>query len=60
MVEVNKLELEKLEKAEFIEPSISPYSALKVCVAKPDGTLRVAIDFQVVNKNIVNNAYPMH
>ena len=38
-------ELFKLEKADFIEPSISPYSAPTVCVAKPDGTLRVTIDF---------------
>ena len=43
-------ELFKLEKADFIEPSISPYSAPTVCVAKPDGTLRVTIDFQMVNK----------
>ena len=32
-------ELEKLEKVEFIEPSISPYSALIVCVKKSDNTL---------------------
>ena len=55
-----KDELFKLEKADFIEPSISPYSAPTVCMAKPDGTLRVTIDFQMVNKNIVNDAYPMH
>ena len=52
-------ELFKLEKADFIEPLISPYSAPTVCVANPDGTLRVTIDFWMVNKNIVNNAYPM-
>ena len=40
-------ELDKLEKADFIEPSISPYSAPTVCVAKPDGTLRVTIKFQL-------------
>ena len=53
-------ELFKPEKADFIEPLISPYSAPTVCVVKPDGTLRVTIDFQMVNKNNVNNAYPMH
>ena len=46
-------ELDKLEKVDFIEPSISPYSAPTVCAAKPDGTLRVTIDFQMVNKYIV-------
>ena len=49
-------ELYKLEKADFIEPSISPYSAPTIGVAKPDGTLRVTIDFRMVNKNIMNNA----
>ena len=53
-------ELDKLEKVDFIEPLFSPYSAPTVCVAKPDGTLRVTIDFQMVNKNIVNDAYSMH
>ena len=55
-----KDELFRFEKADFIELSISPYSAPMVFVAKPDGTLRVTIDFWMVNKNIVSNAYPMH
>ena len=38
-------ELNKLEIADFIELLISPYSATTKCVAKPDGTLRVTIDF---------------
>ena len=36
---------DQLEKAEFIEPLISPYSAPTVCVAKPDGISRVTFDF---------------
>ena len=40
-----KDKLFKLEKADFIIPSMSPYSAPSICVAKPDGTLRVTIDF---------------
>ena len=39
-------ELDKLEKADFIEPLISPYSAPTVCEAKPDGTLRVILAFK--------------
>ena len=39
-------ELDKLEKTYFIEPSISPYSAPTVCVAKPDGTLRKTLTFE--------------
>ena len=60
VVDAIELELEKLEKADFIEPSISPYSALTVCVKKPDGTLIVNIDFRMVNTKVINNAYPMH
>ena len=26
----------------------------------PDGSLRVTIDFRMVNKNVINDAYPMH
>ena len=37
-------ELEKLEKADFMKPSISPYSALTVSIKKLDDSLRVNID----------------
>ena len=60
VVKAIESELEKLERAEFIEPSISPYSAPTVCVKKLDGTLRVTIDFRMVNKKVINDAYPMH
>ena len=53
-------ELEKLERADFIKPLISPYLAPTVCIRKPNGSLRVTIDFRMVNKNVVNDAYPMH
>ena len=53
-------ELEKLERADFIEPLTSPYLAPTVCIKKPDGSLRVTIDFRMVNKNVINDAYPMH
>ena len=59
VMEAIKLELEKLEKADFIKPSISLYSTPTVCVKKPDGTLRVTIDFRMVNKKVINSAYPM-
>ena len=31
-----------------------------MCVKKPDGTLCVTIDFRMVNKDMINDAYPMH
>ena len=53
-------ELEKMKEVDFIEPSISPFAAPMVCVQKGDGSLRVTIDFRMINKNIINNAYPLH
>ena len=60
VVEAIESELEKLERAGFIESSNSPYMAPTVCVKKPDGSLRVTINFRMVNKNVINDAYPMH
>ena len=31
-----------------------------VCVQKGDGSLCVTIDFQMINKNVINDAYPLH
>ena len=53
-------ELEKLERADFIKPLISPYLAPTVCIKKPDESLRVTINFRMVNKNVINDAYPLH
>jgi hypothetical protein len=53
-------ELEKMKEANFIEPSISPFAAPMVCVRKGDGSLRVTIDFFMINKNTIANAYPLH
>ena len=36
------------------------FAALIVCVRKGDGSLRVTIDFQMINKNVIDNAYPLH
>ena len=53
-------ELEKKKEVDFIEPSISPFAAPMVCVQKGDGSLQVTIDFRMINKNIINNAYWLH
>ena len=52
--------LEKMKEVDFIEPSISPFAAPMVCVRKGDGSLQVTIDFRMINKNIINNAYLLH
>lgn len=53
-------EVKKMLRADLIEESHSPYSAPMVCVPKPDGNIRVCIDFRMVNNDVVNDAYPMH
>ena len=60
MVNVVNEELEKLKAADFIELSISPFLSPMVCVKKTDRALRVCIDFRMVNKDVINNAYPFH
>ena len=49
-----------MKEANFIELSISPFAAPMVCVRKGDSSLRVTIDFQMINKNVIDNAYPLH
>ena len=53
-------ELEKMKEVKFIEPSISPFAAPIVCVRKVECSLQVTIDFRIIFKNIINNAYPLH
>ena len=60
MVQAINEELAKLEAAGFVEPSISPFASPTVCVQKKDKSLRVCIDFRMVNKDIINDAYPLH
>jgi hypothetical protein len=58
MVEVDKQLAVLLEKG-LIEPSSSPYGAPVLFVAKPDGSLRMCIDYRMLNKITVKNRYPM-
>ena len=60
MVNVVNEELEELKAADFIEPSISPYSSPMVCVKKTDRALRVCFNFRLVNKDVINDAHPFH
>lgn len=49
----------ELEEAGIIRKSYSPYSAPVVPVRKPDGSLRVCLDYRCLNKYTKNDAFPL-
>ncbi|GJP51178.1 hypothetical protein CLOM_g10342, partial [Closterium sp. NIES-68] len=42
-----------------IRPSTSPYGALVLFTPKPDGSLRMCIDYRALNKQTIKNKYPI-
>ena len=43
----------------FIRPSSSPFASFVVLVKKKDGTMRMCIDYKLLNKNTMKNRYPI-
>ena len=54
-----ELEIKKLYEEDLIEPSNSPWSAPVVPVRKPDGSIRLCIDYRAVNKVTMKDAFPL-
>lgn len=58
MAELNKQLKELLDKG-FIRPSISPCSAPVLFLMKKDGSFRLCIDYQGLNRITKKNMYPL-
>jgi predicted aspartyl protease len=54
-----QMQLEELLKKRYICPSVSPWGAPILFVKKKDGTLRLCIEFQKLNKHTIKNKYPL-
>jgi hypothetical protein len=42
-----------------IRPSNNPFASLVVLVLKKDGTMRMCIDYQALNKKTIKKRYPI-
>ncbi|GJP67664.1 hypothetical protein CLOP_g24457, partial [Closterium sp. NIES-67] len=54
-----KKQIEYLPAKGLIRPSTSPYGAPVLFTLKPDGSLRMCIDYRVLNKQTIKNKYPI-
>ena len=52
-------EVAKMLKLGWIRPSRSPFSASPLFVKKPDGTLRLVVDYRLLNGITIKNRYPL-
>ena len=58
-LEVLKEKIDELLLKGFIRPSDSPYGAPVLFAKKPDGTLRMCIDYRALNANTIKDKTPL-
>ena len=54
-----KQQLQELTESGFIRPSTSPWRASVLFVKKKDGSLRMCIDYRMLNSVTIKNKYPL-
>ena len=54
-----KKQLQELMDLGFIRPSVSPWGAPVLFVKKKDGSLRLCIDYRMLNQATIKNKYPL-
>jgi len=54
-----KKQLEDLLDKKFLRPSVSPWGVPVLLVRKKDGSMRLCIDYQQLNKVTIKNRYPL-
>ncbi|GAV81381.1 RVT_1 domain-containing protein/zf-CCHC domain-containing protein/rve domain-containing protein/RVP_2 domain-containing protein, partial [Cephalotus follicularis] len=54
-----KLQLQDLVDKGFVRPSVSPWGAPVLFVKKKDGSMRLCIDYRMLNKATIKNKYPL-
>jgi hypothetical protein len=54
-----KLQLKGMMEKGYIQPSVSPWGAPTLFVKNKDGTLRLCIDYNKLNKMTIKNKYPL-